>query len=214
MSVNTVIFDLDGTLLYTLEDLTDSVNYALSEVNAPQRTIQEIKSFLGNGVYILIKNALPEGADELKISKCISIFKEHYSQNMFNKTKPYDGIIDLLKQLKQNGYKTAVLSNKFDSAVKTLVTHYFDGLIDTAAGQKENIDKKPAPDGVNEIITELNADKSECIMVGDSEVDIQTANNSGIPCISVTWGYKDINFLYNNGAETLIYSPDELLELI
>lgn len=214
MSISTVIFDLDGTLLYTLEDLTDSVNYALSQISAPQRTISEIKSFLGNGVHILIKNALPEDADELKTDKCISIFKEHYTQNMFNKTKPYDGIIDLLKQLKQDGYKTAVISNKFDSAVKILVKHYFDGLIDVAAGQKENIDKKPSADGVNKIITELNADRSECIMVGDSEVDIQTANNSGIPCISVTWGYKDIDFLYNNGAETLIYSPEELLELI
>ena len=214
MSINTVIFDLDGTLLYTLEDLTDSVNYALSELNAPQRSVSEIKSFLGNGVHILIKNALPNNAECLRLNKCITIFKEHYSQNMFNKTKPYDGIIDLLKQLKISGYKTAVVSNKFDSAVKILVKHYFDGLIDIAIGQNDDREKKPSPDGVNEIISGLDAQKHECIMVGDSEVDIQTANNSGIPCISVTWGYKDIDFLYDNGAETLIYSPEELLELI
>ena len=214
MTINTVIFDLDGTLLYTIEDLTDSTNYALEQFNYPKRTIEEITNFVGNGVHLLIERALPQGKDDPNFDECLKIFKEHYSQNMFNKTKPYDGIIDMLKSMKSQGYNTAVVSNKFDSAVKELCKTYFNGLIDSAIGQRDNVAKKPAPDSILEVLKELGATKEECIFVGDSEVDIQTAENAGIPCLSVTWGYKSIDFLYKNGAETLIYSPEEILELV
>lgn len=214
MTINTIIFDLDGTLLYTIEDLTDSTNYALAQFNYPQRTTEEITNFVGNGVHLLIERAIPQGKDDPNFDECLKIFKEHYSQNMYNKTKPYDGIIDMLKSMKSQGYNTAVVSNKFDSAVKELCKTYFNGLIDSAIGQRDNIAKKPAPDSVLEVLKELNVTKEQCIYVGDSEVDIQTAENVGIPCLSVTWGYKPISFLYENGAETLIYSPDEILELV
>ncbi len=214
MSINTVIFDLDGTLLYTLEDLADSTNYALKFFGYPERTIEEVKEFVGNGVSLLIERAIPDGKQNTNFENCLNMFKQHYSDNMYNKTKPYDGIIELLTSLKQQNYKIAVVSNKFDSAVKKLCEKYFFGLVDSAIGQKENISKKPSPDSVNEVISELNSDKENCIFVGDSEVDIQTAENAGIPCISVVWGYKSLDFLYKNGASMIVYSPEEILELI
>lgn len=214
MSINTVIFDLDGTLLYTLEDLADSTNYALKFFGYPERTIEEVKEFVGNGVSLLIERAIPDGKQNTNFENCLNMFKQHYSDNMYNKTKPYDGIIELLTSLKQQNYKIAVVSNKFDSAVKKLCEKYFFGLVDFAVGQRENISKKPSPDSVNEVISELNSDKENCIFVGDSEVDIQTAENAGIPCISVVWGYKSLDFLYKNGASMIVYSPEEILELI
>ena len=214
MAINTIIFDLDGTLLYTIEDLTDSTNFALTKLNFPTRTLEEITRFVGNGVRLLIERAVPEGTDNNDIEECLNIFKEHYSKNMFNKTKPYPDIIEMLKNMKSQGYKTAVVSNKFDTAVKELCRKYFNELIDTAVGQRKNINKKPAADGVIEVMKELGVNKEQCIFVGDSEVDIQTAENEEIPCLSVVWGYKSIDFLYSNGAETLIYSPEEILELV
>lgn len=214
MKIDTIIFDLDGTLLYTIEDLTDSTNYALKHFGYPTRTVEEITNFVGNGVRLLIERAIPDGKDNPNLEECLTLFKTHYSNNMFNKTKPYDNIIDTLKELKKQNYKTAVVSNKFDSAVKELCNKYFEGLINSAVGQRDNVNKKPAPDAVFEVMKELNVTREQCIYVGDSEVDIKTAENAGIPCISVTWGYKSIDFLYKNGAETLIYSPEEILELV
>lgn len=214
MKINTVIFDLDGTLLYTLEDLTDSTNYALAALGYPKRSLEDIKNFVGNGVSLLIERALPKGTDSETQKKCLELFKKHYSDNISNKTRPYEGIYDLLKKLKKNGYNIIVVSNKFDSAVKKLCDKYFEGLITLSVGQQENIEPKPAPDMVLKAISTLNIPRENCIIIGDSEVDIQTASNSNIPCISVTWGYKSIDFLYKNNASTLIYSPEELLELI
>lgn len=214
MKIDTIIFDLDGTLLYTIEDLTDSTNYALKHFGYQTRTVEEITNFVGNGVRLLIERAIPDGKDNPNLEECLTLFKTHYSNNMFNKTKPYDNIIDTLKELKKQNYKTAVVSNKFDSAVKELCNKYFEGLINSAVGQRDNVNKKPAPDAVFEVMKELNVTSEQCIYVGDSEVDIKTAENAGIPCISVTWGYKSIDFLYKNGAETLIYSPEEILELV
>ncbi|MCR5265435.1 MAG: HAD-IIIA family hydrolase [Cyanobacteria bacterium RUI128] len=213
-SIDTVIFDLDGTLLYTLEDLTDSTNYALAKFDFPDRTLDEIRQFVGNGVSLLIERAIPEGKDNPHFTECLELFKEHYSANMFNKTKPYDGVIDMLKRLKDEKYNIAVVSNKFEDAVKGLVDKYFYGLVDVAEGQCDCISKKPAPDAVYDVISKLGVVAENCIMIGDSEVDIETANNAGIPCMSVVWGYKDIDFLYAHGASTLIYTPDDILELI
>lgn len=214
MSVNTIIFDLDGTLLYTLEDLTDSANFMLSEFNYPLKTVDEIKNAVGNGVPLLIERIIPDGKNNPNFSECLTLFKAHYSDNMFNKTKPYEGVIDMLSAFKAQGYKIAVVSNKFDTAVKTLCDKYFHGLIDIAVGQSDNVSPKPAPDSVLKIMSEFGVSNENCVMVGDSDVDIETAMNAQIPCISVTWGYKDIEFLYSHGAESLIYSPEELLELV
>lgn len=214
MAIQTVIFDLDGTLLYSLEDLKDSVNFVMKKHGFREYTIDEVREAIGNGVRLLMERILPKDIDKNLFEECLSEFKENYSKNMYNKTKPYDGVLDMLKALRKEGYKIAVLSNKFDSAVKELSNKYFGELVDLAVGQKEGVKEKPSPLGIQEIAKELDTDVETCIMVGDSEVDIQTANNAGIDCISVTWGYKNIDFLYDNGATKLVYAPEDILELL
>lgn len=214
MAIKTVIFDLDGTLLYSLEDLKDSVNFVMKKHGFREYTIDEVREAIGNGVRLLMERILPKDIDKNSFEECLSEFKENYSKNMYNKTKPYDGILDMLKVLREEGYKIAVLSNKFDSAVKELSSKYFGELVDLAVGQKEGVKEKPSPLGIQEIAKELDTDVETCVMVGDSEVDIQTANNAGIDCISVTWGYKNIDFLYDNGATKLVYAPEDILELL
>lgn len=207
-----VIFDLDGTLLNTLDDLADSTNFALSKFNYPTRTIEEVRQFVGNGVAKLIERAIPEGKNNPNFEKCLAIFKENYAQNMYNKTAPYNGILDMLANLKSKGLKIAVVSNKFDLAVKELCQKYFNGYIDFAAGENEaaGIKKKPAPDTVLEVLKKFNLNPNEAIYVGDSDVDIMTAKNSEMPCISVTWGFRDEKFLLSYDATILIDSPDEI----
>lgn len=207
-----VIFDLDGTLLNTLDDLADSTNYALSKFGYPTRTIEEVRQFVGNGVAKLIERAIPEGKNNPKFEKCLAIFKENYAQNMYNKTAPYNGIIEMLSNLKSKGIKIAVVSNKFDLAVKELCKKYFEGFIDFAAGENEaqGIKKKPAPDTVISVLNEFNFAPEDAVYVGDSDVDIMTAKNSQMPCISVTWGFRDEKFLLENGATILINAPSEI----
>lgn len=207
-----VIFDLDGTLLNTLDDLADSTNYALSKFGYPTRTIDEVRQFVGNGVAKLIERAIPEGKNNPNFEKCLAIFKENYAQNMYNKTAPYNGIIEMLSNLKSKGIKIAVVSNKFDLAVKELCKKYFEGFIDFAAGENEaqGIKKKPAPDTVISVLNEFNFAPEDAVYVGDSDVDIMTAKNSKMPCISVTWGFRDEKFLLENGAIILINAPSEI----
>ncbi len=207
-----VIFDLDGTLLNTLDDLADSTNYALSRFGYPTRTIEEVRQFVGNGVAKLIERAIPEGKNNPNFEKCLAIFKENYAQNMYNKTAPYNGILEMLSNLKSKGIKIAVVSNKFDLAVKELCKKYFEGFIDFAAGENEaqGIKKKPAPDTVISVLNEFNFASEDAVYVGDSDVDIMTAKNSKMPCISVTWGFRDEKFLLENGATILINAPSEI----
>lgn len=207
-----VIFDLDGTLLNTLDDLADSTNYALSKFGYPTRTIEEVRQFVGNGVAKLIERAIPDGKNNSNFEKCLSIFKENYAQNMYNKTAPYNGIIEMLSNLKSKGIKIAVVSNKFDLAVKELCKKYFEGFIDFAAGENEaqGIKKKPAPDTVLSVLRKFSFSPEDAIYVGDSDVDIMTAKNSKMPCISVTWGFRDEKFLLKSGATILINAPSEI----
>lgn len=207
---DTVIFDLDGTLLDTLQDLTDAVNYSLNECGLPSRSYFEIREFLGDGVELLIRRAVPQNTSEDKILECIAIFKIYYSHNSQNMTKPYDGIIQLLKHLKEKNFKIGVVSNKFDKAVKKLCSHYFENLIDIAIGEKEDIPKKPDPTGVLTIIELLNADKSKCALIGDSEVDIATAKKAGIYSIGVLWGFRNEKTLMDAGADELVDTPLQL----
>lgn len=211
---DTVIFDLDGTLLNTLEDLKDSTNYALNKFGYPQRTLEEVRKFVGNGVRKLIERAIPEGSGNPDCEECLKTFKEHYAKNMYNKTAPYQGIFDMLLQLKENGIKTAVVSNKFDLAVKELCKKYFGELIEIAIGESENVRKKPAPDSVLKAIKELNSSIKNCIYAGDSDVDVQTAQNTGIECIGVTWGFRDRSLLEKEGAQYIIDTPDEFIKII
>ncbi len=216
MKKKAVIFDLDGTLLNTLGDLANSTNFVLERYNYPKRTTDEVRQFVGNGVAKLIERAIPDGRNNPNFNKCIDTFKTHYSQNMFSNTTPYDGVIELLTNIKNYRLKTAVVSNKFDKAVQELCKRYFGNLIDFCAGENEEngIRKKPYPDTVLKILNELNISANEAIYIGDSEVDIQTAKNAGLDCISVLWGFKDKEFLLKNGAEILISKPDEIFKYL
>ena len=215
-SIKLIALDLDGTLLNTLEDLTDSTNYALKKFNFPQRTINEVRNFVGNGVAKLIERAIPNGRENENFEDCLEVFKQNYAENMNNKTSPYEGIMDLLKELKSKNYKIAVVSNKFDLAVKGLCARYFADLVDIAIGENEKagIKKKPAPDTVNQVLKNFNISNEEAIYIGDSEVDIMTAKNSNMDCISVTWGFKDKEFLIANDAKIIVNSPDEIISIL
>ncbi|MBD5401409.1 HAD hydrolase-like protein [bacterium] len=216
MKKKIIIFDLDGTLLNTLNDLADSTNFALQQLNYPERSIDEICQFVGNGVAKLIERAIPCGKNNSNFDKCLAIFKEHYSANMYNKTLPYDGVLELLQNLKSLGYKTAVVSNKFDAAVKELCSKYFGELIDSAVGENEvcGIKKKPAPDTVLKVLKDFSLASDDAVYVGDSDVDIMTAKNSNMECISVTWGFRDRNFLIKHGADKIIDNPSQIIEYL
>ena len=209
------IFDLDGTLLDTLGDLAASVNYALKACGMPQHSIDDVRRFVGNGVRLLMERAVPDGAANPQFEEAFSTFRQHYMQHSLDTTRPYDGIMEMLQALRQRGYRTAVVSNKFYAATQELCRHFFAGTIDVAIGEHEaeGIRKKPAPDTVFEALRQLKGGKEGAVYVGDSDVDIQTARNSGLPCISVLWGFRDRDFLLKNGAETFISAPTELLSL-
>ncbi len=212
--INTIIFDLDGTLLNTLEGLKNSTNFALKKFNSPEITLEQTRSFVGNGVRKLIERAIPNGEQNPDFEKCLNTFKEHYSKTMYQKTVAYDGIEDMLTELKKRGVKTGVVSNKFDTAVKELCKNYFDGLIIVAIGESPNVRKKPAPDSVLKAMKILGAKPENTLYVGDSDVDIQTAKNSNLKSVGVTWGFRDRELLEKEGADFIINTPCELLELI
>ncbi len=212
--IDTVIFDLDGTLINSLEDLRVSVNYALFGFKYPKQTLDMVRRNVGNGIEKLIERSLPDGKDNVNYEVCLEIFKEHYKTHMSVNTKPYPHIIETLAALKSRGYKLAVVSNKFDAAVKPLCQKYFKNLIDVAIGQSKDTKKKPAPDTVYIALDELGSTSETSIYVGDSEVDIQTAKNSGMDCISVSWGFKTKEFLKQNGASVIIDTPLEIFNYI
>ena len=208
--IKAVIFDLDGTLLNTLEDLKESTNFALCKFGYPERTLNDVRCFVGNGVKKLIERAVPENCTN--IDECLEIFKKNYSENMCNHTKPYDGILKILEELHKDGLKIGVVSNKFDSAVKDLCKKYFGDLIDCAIGQNDDVPKKPAPNGVLKAMKELGADKNSTIYAGDSDVDVQTAKNAQLPCIGVTWGFRTIEYL--KGADFIANQPEDIIKII
>lgn len=211
---DTVIFDLDGTLLDTLEDLTDSVNFALARYSFPRREISEVRSFVGNGVGRLMELSVPGGLNNPRLKTCLADFRDHYSSNMQNKTAPYPGIMELLQHLSKEQYKLAIVSNKFDQAVKGLNRFYFGEYVKVAIGESQNISKKPAPDTVLRALQELDSAAEKAVYVGDSEVDVKTARNSGIKFVGVTWGFRDKKILEQNGADYIIDTPLELLSII
>lgn len=207
---DTVIFDLDGTLLDTLEDLADSTNYALRENGFPTRSLAEVRQFVGNGVARLIHLALPARVSPELEAKCLETFKGHYRLHMRDKTGPYPGVPALLERLQADGFRMAVVSNKLDDAVKTLCREYFGPLIPVALGERPGIPKKPAPDLVRACMVALGGAADRCVYVGDSDVDIQSAQNAGLPCLSVSWGFRDRDFLLAHGAGTILDTPEEL----
>ena len=211
---DTIIFDLDGTLLNTLDDLSDSVNFSLTQNGLPIRSKTEVRKFLGNGIANLIERSVPNGTANPKYQKCLDDFKNHYSQNMQNKTNAYDGIIDLLTILRDRHYKLAIVSNKFDAAVKKLNRNYFAKYIEVAIGESATILKKPAPDTVYKALQQLKSDPKKAVYIGDSEVDVKTAQNSHLPCIGVTWGFRDRELLEERGADYIVDDPREILEIV
>ena len=213
-TVKTVIFDLDGTLLDTLEDLYRATNMALDRHSLPTRTREEVRMFVGNGVEMLIRRAVPAGTDEGTIRTVLAEFKAIYAAICEDHTAPYAGILDLLTRLRAEGISVAVVSNKFDEATKKLCRKYFGELVEVAVGEHAGVRKKPAPDTVFEALRKLGADAASSLYVGDSDVDIETARAAGMPCISVTWGLRDEDFLLEHGATTLAHTPDELWEIL
>lgn len=213
---DTIVFDLDGTLLDTLDDLMDATNYALGQMGFPARSRKEVEAFVGNGVAKLIERAVPTGTSSADAARTLDIFKPYYALHSKDKTAPYPGVPETLNALRAKGCKLAVVSNKFDAAVKALAQDYFPGLMDMAAGENEagGVPKKPHPAMVLQTLAALGSTPDRAVYVGDSDVDLQTASNSGLPCISVTWGFRDRSFLLDHGATVLIDSPAQLVSLI
>ena len=214
MKYKLAIFDMDGTILSTLDDLANGVDYALRENGLPARSKQETRAALGRGVRFLIEQSVPDGLSDAEISKVEEDFLKYYKVHSMDNTRPYDGIVELIKEVRASGIKTAVVSNKIDSAVKELCANFFEGAFDVAYGERIGIPRKPDPKPINAIIDEFGLSKNEVVYIGDSEVDLLTANNAGINHIIVTWGFRDRDFLVQNGAKTLVENMDELKEQI
>ena len=208
----TFIFDLDGTLLDTLQDLADSVNHALRQYGMPEHSLDDIRRFVGNGVRLLMERAVPEGAQHPLFEEAFASFRQYYMQHSLDTTRPYDGIVETIRELKLRGCRLAVVSNKMMAATQELVAHFFPD-VEVAIGEHEaaGIRKKPAPDTVDEALRQLGVTREGAVYVGDSDVDLLTARNSGMPCISVLWGFRDREFLLAHGATTFIEHPRDLI---
>ncbi len=214
MMFKAVIFDLDGTLLDTLDDLMNSVNFALRKFSFPERTKEEIRSFIGNGVIKLMERSTPEDTDSITQEKCLEVFREHYLMHMYDNTAPYKGIISLLEKLKKEEISTAVVSNKLHTAVEGLCQDFFTSLIDLPLGVAEEAERKPSPVNVYRAMEKLHSNKENTIYIGDSDVDVQTAHNANLKCIGVTWGFRDREDLIKHSCDFIADTVDEVFKLI
>ena len=210
MAYKAVIFDLDGTLLNTLGDLTDAVNYGLARAGLPLRAEQEVMAFLGNGIRRLVERAVPAGTAAAQTDAVFADFRDCYSRHYLDKTAPYPGMVALCEKLQKRGVKTALVTNKTDPVAQEIYNACFRAVMPVAIGEQPRYAKKPAPDMVEEALRQLDADKSEAVYVGDSEVDLQTAKNSGLPCILVDWGFRSRSFLETLGNDIIVSSPEAL----
>lgn len=214
MKYKLAIFDMDGTILDTLEDLMNCTNYALSKHGYPIRSLEEIRCFVGNGLLNLMKRAIPKEASDEIAGQVLDTMCPYYKEHCADKTKPYDGIIGVLETLRKKGYKTAVVSNKADFAVQQLCEEYFPGLFDVAIGEREGVQRKPAPDSVNEVLKILNLPRAEAVYIGDSEVDYMTSQNAGLDVIMVGWGFRKKEEILSLGAPFVVDTMEELLEKV
>ncbi len=210
----TLIFDLDGTVLNTLNDLRNSVNFALKSYGYTEKSLAEVKKSVGNGLKMLIRRVLPAETDDATVYAVLAAMKEHYLLHCHDETKPYPGVAELLSRLHAEGYRIALVSNKADAMTKELHRVFFSDTIHVAIGETEHFRRKPAPDMVFEAIRQLGTDRNDAICIGDSEVDIETAQNAGLPCLSVGWGFRSEEALLAAGAGTLCRTPQELYEAI
>ncbi len=209
-----VLFDMDGTILDTLRDLSDSVNWALAECGLPVRTDAENRRFLGNGILTLIHRAVPAGTPQEMEDRVRAVYKKHYEQHCSDHTKPFEGIPEVMAELRRRGYRLACVSNKPDDDVARLAEQHFAGLLDAWSGPLPGMPLKPAPDLCDRILAMEGMTRQDAVYVGDTEVDIETARNAGMECIVCAWGFRDEAHLAEWGAKTIIHRPEELLEIL
>ena len=214
MAYRTVLFDMDGTLLDTLEDLRESTNHVLREMGYPERSLEEMRRFVGNGAEMQIRRAVPEGTSEENIAKVLRAYRAYYQEHCRIKTKVYDGLLDMLDALKARGVKTAVVSNKPDEAVKKLSEEYFGGRMDYAVGAKDGRRCKPYPDMVDAALEALGETREGAVFIGDSEVDVQTGLNAGLPVIAVSWGFRSRETIAEAGATVIADDAAALAKLL
>lgn len=214
MKRDTVIFDLDGTLLDTLADLSDAVNYALRTHSLPERPVHEIRQFLGNGIRNLMLQSVPAGLDEDVFGRVFETFRTYYMNHCLDRTRPFPGIMPLLESLRQSEIRMAIVSNKLQPAVTDLNRRFFSDYIPIAVGESATVRRKPEPDAVLQAIKDLQSDIHRAIYVGDSEVDVETARRAGVPCICVTWGFRDVEQLEALSPDYLISQPMDILKIL
>lgn len=214
MKYKAVIFDMDGTILNTLEDLKNATNYSLRQFGMPERSLEEVRMFVGNGIRKLVERAVPAGTPKEKIDQILDVFLEYYEIHSADNTSPYPGILELVEKLKKSGIKTAVSTNKADVPAQELGREYFNGIFDLIVGQQDGLKVKPAPDSVNKILSILDIQKKDAIYIGDSDVDVQTAKNSGLDFIGVSWGFRGREFLEKNGSKNIVDNANEILDLV
>ena len=214
MKYRLAVFDMDGTILDTLDDLTDSLNHVLDIFCMPRRTRREVRSFMGNGIRRLIELGVPSGTPEDITDKVYLSFSDYYPDHCAIRTGPYPGILSLIDTLRRHGMQTAVVSNKVDCAVQLLCAQYFPDAFDAVAGEQPGIRRKPCPDAVNHVLSVLGIPREEAVYLGDTEVDIRTAVNAGMDCIAVDWGFRDRSFLQGLHPTFLISSPEEAVRIL
>lgn len=211
MTVKAILFDLDGTLLDTLDDLADSVNHMLETHGYPPRSREFVRMAVGNGVRNLVAQALPGGESAARVDECVAAFRAHYGKNLDNRTKPYPGVMDMLRELSARDIRAGVLSNKYDGAVRALCEKHFGGLTPVAIGERPGFGRKPAADNTLDALRRLGAPPEHAVYVGDSDVDVLTAHNAGLKCIGVSWGFRPRESLVLAGADAVV---DDVAALI
>ena len=214
MNYKLAVFDMDGTILNTLQDITNAINYALRTNGYPEHSIDEVRFFVGNGLRKLVERAIPEGSPKEVADKVFDTLIPYYRAHSADTTRPYEGIEKLLRDLKATGILCAVVSNKADAAVQDLVRDYFDGLFDMALGESPEVEKKPAPDMTKKVLDTLGIEPKDAVYIGDSDVDIATARNSGLDEILVDWGFRSREFLEEHGAKRICSNTGEVYAII
>ena len=210
MKYQAVLFDMDGTVLDTLDDLCDSINHSLAEFSLPQVSREHVRQCLGNGAAFLVSHSIPAGSSPELEADVLAFYKPWYDAHCLIKTAPYEGILPMMQSLKEHGLRLAIISNKPDRAVQELSDAFFPGLLELSVGESPSVRRKPAPDTVLTAASQIGLSVDQCVYVGDSEVDLQTARNAGMDCISVTWGFRDEAQLIEAGASVLVRTPEEL----
>ena len=214
MKYQAVLFDMDGTVLDTLDDLCDSINHSLAEFSLPQVSREHVRQCLGNGAAFLVSHSIPADCSPDLEADVLAFYKPWYDAHCLIKTAPYEGILPMMQSLKEHGLRLAIISNKPDRAVQELSDAFFPGLLELSVGESPSVRRKPAPDTVLTAASQIGLSVDQCVYVGDSEVDLQTARNAGMDCISVTWGFRDEAQLIEAGASNLVRTPQELESLL